>query len=272
MVAVRRQLVSDAVRRTHTFGGGNRKVGITVHETANRSKGANATAHANLQSRGGTAASWHWTVDDKEAVQSYDHDWRLFHAGTGSAGDGDDTVSIEICVNEGIDQALAYRNAIELIQHLWRIDGGLRRQLFQHNHWSGKNCPTILRAGTIMTWAQFVAASFGVPAEQPPVVVPPATEAPLGGTLAVDVGIGAPVIVERIDLRNAKNATVRTKHVDNMQGLLVAAGHKLVVDCNGGPASRAALGAFQVATNTGDGKGNADYVCGPSTWRALIQY
>jgi len=182
MVSVRRQLVSDAVRRTHTFGGGNRRVGITVHETANRSKGANATAHANLQSRGGTAASWHWTVDDKEAVQSYDHDWRLFHAGTGSAGDGDDTVSIEICVNEGIDQALAYRNAIELIQHLWRIDGGLRHQLFQHHHWSGKNCPTILRAGTIMTWAQFVAASFGVPAEQPPVVVPPATEAPLGGT------------------------------------------------------------------------------------------
>lgn len=177
MVTTRRQLVPDHIANKRTYGKGNRKVGITVHETNNTARGANAAAHGNLQARGGMpTASWHWTVDDKEAVQSYGNDWRCWHAGSGSAGDGDDTIAIEICVNEGGDLAKAYQNATELIRYIWDADPKVGRQLFQHNHWSGKNCPTRLRSGAVTTWAAFVAAALhgGAPTPQPPAPVQPA--------------------------------------------------------------------------------------------------
>lgn len=77
MVKVRKQLVSS---RKNTYGGGNGRKFITIHETANTARGANAQAHANLQSNG-FGSTWHYTVDDKEAIQSFPHSVRCWHAG-----------------------------------------------------------------------------------------------------------------------------------------------------------------------------------------------
>ena len=69
MVKIKKQLISST--RFHN-GKNNPRKFITLHMTGNRSVGADAQAHANLQSNGNTRdASWHWQVDDKQAIQSF---------------------------------------------------------------------------------------------------------------------------------------------------------------------------------------------------------
>src|SRR5690625_7556286 len=79
---IKKQLVSNL---RYTYGHGNKKRYITIHETANTSRGANAQAHPHLPSRG-FASSFHWQVDDKQANQSFPPSVRCWHAGDGRLG------------------------------------------------------------------------------------------------------------------------------------------------------------------------------------------
>ena len=77
---IRQLLVPSTIASKVTSGKENVALkGFCIHETANTSKGANADAHARLQYNGTVQASWHWTVDDQEAVQSFTHDYRCWH-------------------------------------------------------------------------------------------------------------------------------------------------------------------------------------------------
>ncbi len=153
MVTIRRQLVSGSVL---TSGSGNPATSITVHQTGNVSAGANAAAHADLQSRGNVrSASWHWTVDDTEAVQSFTHATRCWHAGT-SAGNNT-SVGIEVCVNCDGDYSRALQNAAELVAYVMRQTGVPVDRVVQHKHWSGKDCPEQIRAGKAgVGWTAFL--------------------------------------------------------------------------------------------------------------------
>ena len=121
---------------------------ITIHNTDNASVGANAAAHAKYQ-KGADArkrkVSWHFTVDDKSVYQSLPTNEIGWHAGS-SAGNAS-SIGIEICMNADLDVPAAYKRAALLtavlaFQNKIRVPG----QIVQHNHWSGKNCPRILRA------------------------------------------------------------------------------------------------------------------------------
>lgn len=89
---------------------------------------------------------------------------------------------------------------------------------------------------------------------------------------------GEDYAMDRLDLRNAHQVPVRGRHVDNLQGLLMAAGYgpsglvgpSGLPDGIAGATTRADLGAFQRVTGTGS-NGGPDYVVGPRTWRALIE-
>lgn len=170
MVATRRQLV-DAKRQSEiTWGRGSKMLGVAVHETANKSIGADAGAHANLQSRGNVRqASWNWTVDDTEAVQSFPNDVRTWHAGRG----GEHYVSIEICVNPDGDYEQAVQNAVELVQLL--RSQGVGDRIVNHHDLTGKNCPTQLLAGAAGGFAGFVARANGSPVRPTPGPARPAT-------------------------------------------------------------------------------------------------
>lgn len=161
---VRKQLVAASLADDVTYGTGNRRVGITIHETANTSRGAGAAAHANLQSRGNSRdASWHWTVDDTEAVQSFSHVRECWHAGDGRNG-GAQTVAIEIAVNSDGDFDKAVHNAALLVRHIRATDPAVGDELVQHNHWSGKDCPNYLRDGSQgLGWGYFLALVNSVP-------------------------------------------------------------------------------------------------------------
>src|SRR5699024_12635458 len=96
--------------RPKMYPGVNAATYITIHETANTSAGANAQAHANLQTRG-FSASWHWQVEDKQAIQSFPHNVRCWHAGDGRGAGNFESIGIEIEVKKEGDFAEAVVNA-----------------------------------------------------------------------------------------------------------------------------------------------------------------
>jgi len=154
-----------------TSGHGNWQKYIVVHETDNTSIGADADAHARLQRNGNSRnASWHWTVDDKEAVQSFRHTVRCWAAGTNEGNNGG--IHVEICVNRDGNYETALENAAALVAHIMKQTGIKLDKVVQHNYFSGKNCPRNLRAAKPKNWATFLtmverAAGIAKPAPKP---------------------------------------------------------------------------------------------------------
>jgi peptidoglycan hydrolase-like protein with peptidoglycan-binding domain len=88
--------------------------------------------------------------------------------------------------------------------------------------------------------------------------------------------------MDTLDLRNAHNSVVRGRHVDNLQALLIAtwavipAIHPFISgmvngyglpDGVAGSRTREALLAFQRHVGL-----SADAICGPNTWKRLIEF
>ena len=144
--------------------------GVTIHETGNFSKGANAKSHDRyMHINGGknTEVSYQYVVDDVEVYHLIPDNEVAWHAGDGGSGRGNcETIAIEICVNPDSDLAKARENAMWLAAKILRdhgiakvIDGTKNKangNLFQHNTFSsyGKNCPRIIRDNAL--WNGFV--------------------------------------------------------------------------------------------------------------------
>lgn len=122
----------------------------TIHNTGNPN--ATAIAHASYLSRNSVAerlpVSWHFTVDDQNIVQHLPTNEAGFHAGDGINGPGNrSSIGIEICEFEDEErQKQAEANAAELIAYLLKEHDLTVDKVVQHNRWSGKNCPRVLRA------------------------------------------------------------------------------------------------------------------------------
>src|SRR5699024_8715261 len=156
-VKVRKNIVSSNIANKVTSKGTNNKKYIVIHETANTNKGANADAHGRLQANGNSRqASWHYTVDDKEIVQSFSDNARCWHAG--NVKYNNDSIGIEICVNSDGDYKKAVDNTIDLVKHLMSKYNINASNVVQHHAASGKDCPRYLRSGSKgITWNQFKA-------------------------------------------------------------------------------------------------------------------
>ena len=129
---------------------------ITVHNTANPNKGANAEMHARYlhNGAGGRSVGWHFTVDDTQIVQHLPTNESGWHAGDGGNGVGNrQSIGIEICENSDGDFDKAVENAQRLIAKLIGKHGIPLDNVVPHKHWSGKNCPRKL----LNTWNQFKA-------------------------------------------------------------------------------------------------------------------
>jgi N-acetylmuramoyl-L-alanine amidase len=132
---------------------------VTIHETGNPDKGANAKAHSGYL-KGNDAAnapvSWHYTVDDTVIYQHLPENEDAYHSGDGAGNGNRQSIGIEICVNSDGDFLRAVDNAVELV-----ADICIRRNIpisnvRQHYDWSGKNCPQNIRAGKPYNWSAFV--------------------------------------------------------------------------------------------------------------------
>ena len=149
-------------------GGNNPCKYITIHETGNAAKGADAAAHgAYLDSAAGEddLVSWHYTVDDHAIVQHLPDYETAYHAGDGKDGPGNATsIGVEICVNAGGDFAQAQANAASLVRLLMEEHDIPIDRVMQHNHWNGKDCPKTIRA-TTGGWEAFLALCRGEAAD-----------------------------------------------------------------------------------------------------------
>ncbi|OOR30485.1 S-layer homology domain-containing protein [Bacillus cereus] len=120
---------------------------ITIHETANPAKGANALNHAKFldsQARGTAdrAASWHFTVDDKEIYQHLPVNEVGWHAGNKTGNY--ESIGIEIAVNEDGNYEKAVENARKLAAYLMNELNISLDKVQKHQFWSGKNCPAYM--------------------------------------------------------------------------------------------------------------------------------
>src|SRR5690625_4499199 len=142
---IKKHLVADHIDKRVTYPGTNSKKYIVIHETANTRKGANANAHARLQASGNSSnASWHYTVDDKEIVQSFSDNAQCWHAGNKYYNQN--SIGIEICVNSDGNFKKAVDNAVKLTKHLMDKYNIPTSNVIQHNKASGKDCPRHLRS------------------------------------------------------------------------------------------------------------------------------
>lgn len=182
---IKQQLVTS---RAKTYSGINTCKYITIHETANKDKGADAQRHATLQSNG-FSASWHYQVDDKQAIQSYPDTVRCWHAGDKTGPGNYSSIGIEICVNSDGDFKKAVANAVELVKVLMARHNIPIGNVVQHNKWSGKNCPTNLRNGSKgVTWSEFIAM-----VKQP-------------ASIKVDTGYSSPALKDETELNLGSKA------------------------------------------------------------------
>ncbi|MFD1707810.1 N-acetylmuramoyl-L-alanine amidase [Siminovitchia sediminis] len=148
MVAIKRQLVSQNVIEQRSYGYGNPCNYITIHQTGNTNRGADAQAHANIQTKlNPRTASWHYQVDDHEIIQSFPDTVMCWHASDGQGPGNTQSIAIEICVNRDGNYEKAMRNAADLTKHLMRKHNLGIDKIKQHHDWSLKDCPDQLREG-----------------------------------------------------------------------------------------------------------------------------
>lgn len=141
----------------------------TWHDTGNPGVGARADMHHAWMLNGcrganglPTKTSWHFTVDDKKAIQHIPLNEVAWHAGDGSGPGNYTSIGIEECVNSDRNAAKTRENAAMLHALLIRelgLKGGKIDALTQHNKWSGKNCPATIRNAGL--WPQVTAMVRG---------------------------------------------------------------------------------------------------------------
>ena len=124
---------------------------ITVHETANAKRGADACAHAGYVKKLRERTSWHYTVDDHSVYQHLPDEEKSYH--TSSATANENSIAIELCVNADGDFRKTVDNAVWLVRQLMKKHGISAEYIRTHKEWTGKQCPATLLSGG---WKEFV--------------------------------------------------------------------------------------------------------------------
>ncbi|NQD50982.1 N-acetylmuramoyl-L-alanine amidase [Bacillus altitudinis] len=137
------KIIQDFISKGNKNRPGNymKPLYITVHNTANTSKGADAASHANFVKRSSTAVSWHYTVDENVIYQHLPLNENGWHAGDGRGTGNMKSIGIEICENADGNFEKAVENAQWLIRQLMQDQGIPLANVVSHKHWSGKECP-----------------------------------------------------------------------------------------------------------------------------------
>ena len=158
---------------------------LTIHETGNTSRGANARMHNTFLLNGGGSAnvSFHYVVDDHEVYKNLPDNEVAWHAGDGSNGTGNSrSIGIETCVNIDGNWQQTLANLVELVKMLMTKYNIPIERVQQHNRFSsfGKDCPHNMRMNSNQTWNWFLAQL------QPPVLSDSETFAETGKTIRGD--------------------------------------------------------------------------------------
>lgn len=161
MVNIKKQFCSQNVINKRTYGTGNPVKKIVIHQTGNTGKGANAKAHANLQSNlNPRSASWHGTVDDKEFIESFKGNVRCWGTGDGRISNGGNMngYHIEGCINSDGDYVEMIDNMAEVTASKLKEFNLKLKDVVRHFDYNRKNCPEQLMRGYMgISWNDFIA-------------------------------------------------------------------------------------------------------------------
>jgi N-acetylmuramoyl-L-alanine amidase len=125
---------------------------LTIHSTANLKSTAQNERDNLARADNTRQASFHLVVDEKQAIMCIPLNEIAYHAGDGKGPGNMQSIALEICESGDREKTLsnAARLAAQiLLQMGWGVD-----RMVQHHHWSGKDCPRILRQGN--GWGQWV--------------------------------------------------------------------------------------------------------------------
>ena len=132
---------------------------IVIHDTANKSKGADADAHFKYFNGGNRNSSADFFVDDVKILQINDYKkYCTWQVGDGKGKYGitnQNSVGIEICINSDGNYEKAVDNAVALTKHLMKELCIPAECVVRHYDASRKNCPASMNGRNWQKWEQF---------------------------------------------------------------------------------------------------------------------
>jgi hypothetical protein len=150
---------------------------IVIHDTgmsgaADTAVGVDSYIHAQANSLSGRVASWHYSIDDTDCFQHVPNDEIAWHAGDGShaygttyynndykawciGGGNQNGIGIETCINFGGNYQKTLRRTAKLVATLLNEYGLGLDAIKQHNDFSGKGCPAVIRS-SVGRWEEFL--------------------------------------------------------------------------------------------------------------------
>ncbi len=118
---------------------------IVIHDTGNRSAGADAQSHFNYFNSANRDSSADFFVDDKDIWQVNDYaKYYTWHCGDGKGKYGitnQNSIGVEMCINSDGDYENAYNNLIEVTKYLMDKLNITADYVVRHYDASRKNCP-----------------------------------------------------------------------------------------------------------------------------------
>ena len=132
-----------------------RPIFIVVHDTGNKSFGANAKAHYNYFNGGNRNSSAHFFVDDKEIVETVEVSLASWHCGDGKNKYGinnRNSIGIEMCVNSDSDWNKTMENTLCLIRFLMNSYNISWNNVARHYDASRKMCPRSMSDENWKAW------------------------------------------------------------------------------------------------------------------------
>lgn len=149
----KKQIAYNRVKRTSAIKY------IVIHDTGNKSKGADADAHFKYFNGGNRNSSADFFVDDTKILQINDYTkYCTWQVGDGKGKYGitnQNSVGVEICVNADGNYDKAVANAVELTKYLMRELDIPSECVVRHYDASRKNCPASMSANNWARWEEF---------------------------------------------------------------------------------------------------------------------
>lgn len=131
---------------------------IVLHDTGNESPGADAMAHYRYFNSAYRGASAHYFVDENGILEIVEQANTAWHCGDGKGRYGitnDNSIGIELCVNQGNDMEKTYEHARVLIRELMETHHLGKSRVLRHYDASRKNCPAHMRKDHWAKWWGF---------------------------------------------------------------------------------------------------------------------
>ena len=158
----------EFISQKNINGTGNPCKYIVIHETDNYSRGAGARTHAKAQHDGNFAdMSVHYYCGSDGIYQAAEHTCKCWHIGREYGGNhsihdatNNNSIGIEICVNEDGNYTAARQNAIELVKYLLQTTGIPASRVIRHFDAKGKYCPRKMMDNPAL-WEDFKAQIQG---------------------------------------------------------------------------------------------------------------